>query len=76
MLTLKGFISEATMDKAQLLKRDNINVLITAIENGTTRTKLKEFEQTLLQRVTMMRKGLGSSMCESKLKSSQTRTYI
>ena len=35
MLTLKGFISEATMDKTQLLKRDNINVLKTAIENGT-----------------------------------------
>lgn len=35
MLTLKGFISEATMDKTNLLKRDNINILKTAIENGT-----------------------------------------
>ena len=35
MLGFKGFLSEASMDKTQLLKRDNINILKTAIEKGT-----------------------------------------
>ena len=33
MLGFKSFLSEASMDKTQLLKRDNINILKTAIEN-------------------------------------------
>ena len=35
MLGFKGFLAEAQMDKTQLLKRDNINILKTAIEKGT-----------------------------------------
>ena len=35
MLGFKSFLVEASMDKTQLLKRDNINILKTAIEKGT-----------------------------------------
>ena len=35
MLGFKGYLSEASMDKAQLLKRDNVNILKSAIADGT-----------------------------------------